>query len=132
MAKLTPAQAELFKAANYAVLTTVRADGSPHNTPIWVDIDDNGTVSWNTAEGRAKHRHVLADPRVAITIMQEPYKWVSITGRSTFTSEGADAQIDKLALKYLGEETYPWRKEGEVRIGAVVEIEKIDSFGIEG
>lgn len=131
MATLTPAQAELFKEPNYAVLTTLRADGSPHNTPIWVDFDGTN-VTFNTAVGRAKHRHIEKDGRIAITVMKEPYKWISITGRATLSTDGADAAIDALALKYLGEEKYPWRAEGEVRIGAVVAIDKVDVFGIEG
>jgi PPOX class probable F420-dependent enzyme len=131
VATLTPAQAELFAEANYAVLTTLRADGSPHNTVIWVD-DDGSTISFNTAVGRAKHRHVERDPRVAITIVKEPYKWITVTGRATLTTDGADEQIDRLAKKYLGEEKYPWRAEGEVRIGATIAIDKIDTTGVEG
>ena len=73
MATLTPAQAELFQEANYAVLTTLRADGSPHNTVVWVDWDGSN-VSFNTVIGRAKHRHLERDPRVTLTIMKEPYK----------------------------------------------------------
>lgn len=133
MASLTPAQAELFKEANYAVLTTIRADGSPHNTPVWVDIDGGGTVSINTVIGRAKHRHLERDPRIALTLMKEPYKWVSITGRvSGTTTDGANDQIDKLAKKYLGEDKYPWHHEGDVRIAATIAIDKVDSFGVEG
>lgn len=131
MATLTPAQAELFAEPNYAVLTTLRADGSPHSTVIWVDYDGS-TISINTAVGRAKHRHIERDPRVAITIVKEPYKWITVTGRATLTTDGADAQIDRLAKKYLGEDTYPWRGEGEVRIGATIAIDKIDAMGVEG
>ncbi len=132
MATLTPVQAELFKAANYAVLSTLRADGSPHNTPVWVDYDGSN-VSINTVIGRAKHRHIERDPRVTLTIMAEPYKWISVSGRITgMSTDGADAQIDRLAKKYLGEDKYPWHYEGDVRIGAVLAIDKIDSLGIEG
>lgn len=132
MATLTPAQAELFKAANYAVLTTLRADGSPHNTPVWVDYD-GVNVSFNTVIGRAKHRHLEHDPRVTVTIMEEPYKWISVSGRvASMSTDGADDQIDRLAKKYLGEDKYPWHHDGDVRIGAVLAIDKIDSLGIEG
>ena len=130
MATLTPAQAELFKEANYAVLTTLRADGSPHNTVIWLEYAGE-QVSFNTAVGRAKHRHIDRDGRVSITIVKEPYKWVSVSGRASFTTDGADDQIDRLAQKYLGEDKYPWRAEGEVRISANIAIDKIDSFGLE-
>ena len=116
MATLTPAQAELFQEANYAVLTTLRADGSPHNTVV----------------GRAKHRHLERDPRVSLTIVKEPYKWVTASGRGALSTDGANDQIDRLAKKYLGEEKYPWPAEGDVRIGVTLAIDRIDSFGIEG
>ena len=131
MATLTPAQAELFKEANYAVLTTLRADGSPHNTVIWLELDGDG-ISFNTAAGRAKPRHIERDGRVSVTIVKEPYKWVSVTGRATMTTDGADDQIDRLAKKYLGEDKYPWRAAGEVRLSVRIAIDKIDAFGLEG
>ena len=130
MATLTPAQAELFQEANYAVLTTLRADGSPHNTVVWVDWDGSN-VSFNTVIGRAKHRHLERDPRVTLTIMKEPYKWVSVSGRGTLSTAGADDQIDRLAKKYLGEEKYPWSAEGDVRIGVALSIDKIDAYGFD-
>ena len=35
------------------------------------------------------------------------YKWLAVDGRAEVTTEGADAQIDKLAKKYLGVDDYP-------------------------
>jgi len=35
------------------IVTTLRDDGSPHSTVVWVDVED-GKVSFNTARGRAK------------------------------------------------------------------------------
>ncbi len=46
-------------------MTTLRADGSPHSTVVWVDCDGDD-VLFNTARGRAKERHLLADPRVSV------------------------------------------------------------------
>ena len=64
--------------------------------------------------------------------MKEPYKWISISGRATLSTDGADAAIDRLAKKYLGEDGYPFRAEGEVRIGATIALDRIDAFGFEG
>lgn len=130
MAALTSAQAELFQEANYAVLTTLRADGSPHNTVVWVEWDGSN-VSFNTVIGRAKHGHLERDPRVTVTIVKEPYKWISVSGRGALSTDGANDQIDRLAKKYLGEEKYPWSAEGDVRIGVTLAIDKIDAFGFD-
>ena len=129
MATLSAAQAELFEEANCAVLTTLRADGSAHNTVIWVDYD-GGAVSFSTLVGRAKEQHLARDPRATITIVKEPFKWISISGRVTLSSEGAEEQLDRLAQKYIDEAVYPWRAEGDVRVSVTLEIDMIDAYGI--
>jgi PPOX class probable F420-dependent enzyme len=114
------------------VVTDLREDGSPHSTPVWVDVE-NGKISFNTALGRAKPRHLEKDPRIALIVTdpQDPYKWVSVSGRAEFTEQGADEQIDKLAKKYLGRDEYPWRKPDETRVKVVIEPETVESSGID-
>ncbi len=64
---LTAEQARLFREPNLGVLATIRRDGTPHLTTVWVDYD--GTyVLVNTAEGRAKPRHIRRDPRVSLLV----------------------------------------------------------------
>lgn len=114
------------------VATTLRSDGSPHSTVVWVDVDDEGP-SFNTAEGRAKPRHLERDPRLSLTVVdpQDQYRWIAISGRVELTTEGADAQIDKLAKKYLDADSYPWRKPDETRLRVRIRPERIDSYGLE-
>jgi hypothetical protein len=38
-----------------------------------------------------------------------------------YTGDRAEADIDSLAKKYLGEDVYPWRKPGEKRVTFLVE-----------
>src|SRR3954447_26640982 len=101
MPKLTKSQLEFLENPFPAIVTTIREDGSPHNTVVWVDVDD-GKPSFNTAKGRAKPNHLERDPRVAMTVVDEndPYKWLAIAGRAELTTDGANEQIDKLAKKY--------------------------------
>jgi PPOX class probable F420-dependent enzyme len=112
--------------------TTLRQDGSPHNTIVWVDTE-NGVVSFNTAVGRAKERHLRTDPRAAMTVVDpgNPWRWVSVSGPAELTFEGADQQIDKLAKKYLGQDEYPWRRPTEQRIKVRIEPERVDSAGFD-
>jgi PPOX class probable F420-dependent enzyme len=112
------------------VVTTLRPDGSPHSTVVWVDEDD-GDLLFNTAEGRAKPRHLRADPRVAITMVDpaDQYRWISVSGTAELTDEGAREHIDKLARKYLGGDDYPWYR-GEQRLIVRIKPEKIDAYGV--
>ena len=115
------------------ILTDLREDGSPHSTVVWVDVED-GKVSFNTARGRAKPSHLEHDPRASLLVIDpnDPFKWVSISGRAELTEEGADEQIDKLAKKYLGKDEYPWRNPQEQRVKVLIEPEKVDASGFDG
>jgi PPOX class probable F420-dependent enzyme len=106
--QLTDDHAALFSAANYGVVTTIRDDGSPQSTVVWVDLEDDGTPSFNTARGRIKPANLERNPRVALLVVKEGdfYTWLSIDGRVELTAEGAEEQIDKLSRKYDGE---PWQ-----------------------
>jgi PPOX class probable F420-dependent enzyme len=113
-------------------VTTLRQDGSPHSTIVWVDVD-GGRVSFNTARGRAKSVHLEQDPRASVLVVDpnDSHKWVSVSGHAELTEEGADAQIDKLAKKYIGEDTYPWRTAEETRVKVLIDADKVDAAGFD-
>jgi PPOX class probable F420-dependent enzyme len=113
-----------------AVLATVMPDGSPQATPVWFDFTD-GKIRVNTARGRVKDRNMTQNAKVALSIVdpENPYRHLQIRGViSRATEEGADAHIDSLAKKYLGQDTYPFRREGEVRV--TYEIDPISVSGM--
>jgi PPOX class probable F420-dependent enzyme len=133
MAKLKDEQRKFLDQNPYVgTVTTLRGDGSPHSTIVWVDVED-GKVSFNTATGRAKPRHLEHDPRASLLVVDpnDSYRWIAISGHAELTDEGADAQIDKLAKKYLGRDEYPWRKPAEQRLKVLIEPEKVDSYGFD-
>jgi PPOX class probable F420-dependent enzyme len=122
---------EILNDKNFAHVATIREDGTPHVTPVWVDVDD-GHVVLNTAEGRAWPKLARRDPRVTITVqnLENPYEYVTIRGRvDEVTDEGADEHIDSMAKKYLGEDEYPFRQPGEERIKFRIRPEKVTVQG---
>jgi PPOX class probable F420-dependent enzyme len=123
--KLSPQEVELLNEAQIANVATVMADGTPQVTPVWIDTDGEH-VLFNTAKGRVKHRNLVRNPKVAISVVDrnDPYRLVVLRGTAEFIEEGADAHIDKLAKKYLDADTYPWRKEEEQRVIVKVTPEK--------
>jgi PPOX class probable F420-dependent enzyme len=133
MAKLDDAQADFLRNPYYAVVTTVRPDGTPHSTVVWVDTDD-GDVLFNTAEGRLKPQYMRADPNVSVAVVDpnNGYHSLVVSGKAELSHDGADAHIDKLAKKYLDADTYPFRKEGEVRVIVRVKPERIAAAGFDG
>ncbi len=96
-----------------------------------MDVQDGKPVL-NTAEGRAWPRNLQRDPHVTLTVqnMENPYEYVSIRGTvSSREHDGADAHIDKLAMKYLGQESYPFRQPGEQRVIIRVDPDYVHVFG---
>src|ERR1043165_3349375 len=47
-------------------VATTNADGSPHVTPMWVDLHDD-LVLFNTTVGRVKEHNLRRDPRVCLS-----------------------------------------------------------------
>ena len=131
MKELTDAQRRFLEQPFAAVATTLRRDGSPHNTVVWVDVDDD-LPSFNTALGRAKPNHLEHDDRVALTVVDpnDMYRWLAIDGRATLTTEGADEQIDKLSEKYTGNPVYQGRVPGQQRVKVRIAPERITAYGV--
>ncbi|HEY8629263.1 MAG TPA: PPOX class F420-dependent oxidoreductase [Gaiellaceae bacterium] len=133
MAKLEEKRRKFLDESPYVgVATTLREDGSPHSTIVWVDVEGD-KVSFNTALGRAKPKHLEHDSRASLLMVDpnDAFKWVAVSGPAEMTEEGADAQIDKLAKKYLGKDEYPWRNPEETRVKVLIEPEKVDATGFD-
>jgi PPOX class probable F420-dependent enzyme len=129
MPKLTDWQAELLRGRNWGNLATLRADGSPHVTPVWVDYDGEFPLV-NSAYGRAKVRHIQRDPRVSLAVLptdnlQRGY--VALSGTAELVDDGAVEQIHRLAKKYLGREEYALRP-GERRVTIRIHPQRISGY----
>lgn len=122
---------DLFQKKAFGAFTTLMPDGSPQTTPVWVDYQ-GGEIWINSAVGRQKDVNVRRDPRVAVTIVDpdNPYRYVEVRGHvKTITQDGADAHIDAMARKYIGQDKYPWRNPGEQRVLYKIEIVKTHTMG---
>jgi PPOX class probable F420-dependent enzyme len=109
---------------SFWTLATINPDGSPQATVVWADLRD-GRIVVNSALGRKKPRNLGRNPQVALAWYDpdSPYSNISIQGRvvDTYTGDQAEADIDALAKKYLDQEVYPYRQEGERRVSYLIE-----------
>jgi PPOX class probable F420-dependent enzyme len=122
---------DLFQKRAFAHLATLMPDGSPQVTPVWVDFDGTHVIV-NTARGRQKDRNLQKDARVAVEIQDpdNPYRYVQVRGRvAEMVEQGADASIDQLARKYMGVDTYPYRRPDEQRVIVKISVEKVSGMG---
>ena len=115
----------------FAHLATLMPDGSPQVTPVWF-FYDNGKFIVNTARGRVKDKNMTKNARVALSITDpdNAYTHIAVRGKiANVTEEGADANIDALAKKYLGKDKYPFRQPGEVRVIYEIEPTSVSAMG---
>jgi PPOX class probable F420-dependent enzyme len=122
---------DLFQKKTFAHLATLMADGSPQVTPVWFDFDGSH-IRVNSAKGRVKDRNMRRRGQIALAIQdpENPYRYVAVRGRvEEITEAGADAHIDSLAKKYLGQDRYPNRQPGEVRVIYKIRPERVSTMG---
>jgi PPOX class probable F420-dependent enzyme len=116
--------ASILREKAIAHVAVVDEDGLPHVSPVWVDVDAEGNVLMNTAEGRVKDRLLQPGAPVAISATRpgDDYESILVRGKvASRSAEGGDAGIDALAKKYLDADTYPFRQPGEVRLNIVIQ-----------
>ena len=117
----------LLNGKNLVFLATTMADGSPQVTPVWGNFADS-YILINTAEGRIKHKNILRDPRVAISVVdvKNPLDMTSIRGEVVeILPDYEYKHADFLTKQYMGKEKYPFKQLDEKRITLKIEPKKI-------
>ncbi|MEI8105751.1 MAG: PPOX class F420-dependent oxidoreductase [Actinomycetes bacterium] len=128
MAGLTDAQAQILLDPNFAVIATVRPDGSPQSSVVWIDWDGEAAV-FTTTRPRAKGRYLERDPRVSISVfdLENPYRYVEIQGVAELSDDGAAEHIHAMSHKYSGAD-YP---EPDGRLLVRVKPVRVHAMGVE-
>ncbi|MFD8672392.1 PPOX class F420-dependent oxidoreductase [Streptomyces seoulensis] len=87
----------------FIVVGTVQPDGSPQMSPVWVKRDGDDVLISTTVD-RRKEKNLKRDPRVTVVVVdpENPYEYAEIRGTAEMTTEGGQALIDELSLKYTG------------------------------
>jgi PPOX class probable F420-dependent enzyme len=125
---LSQATLDLLDGKNYAVLATVNPDGSPQTSVVWIGRD-GGDLLFSTVAGRVKHRNMLRDPRVSVTVIDsaDPENYVELRGRASMTPDTGRRVDTELSWKYDGKDPGPDRP-GAVRLVVRVTVEKATGY----
>ena len=80
----TPDQDKFVRSMKWAVVTSLRKDGSPTNSVIFFAVDGDELL-FSTTKDRVKGKTLKRDPRAVITVLDEgaPYRFVSVEGPAT-------------------------------------------------
>ena len=114
--KLPDLARQLIDDKNIAHFATLKTDGNPHITPVWIDRQED-IILVNTTRKRLKTRNVEKDKRVALSITDQTdstptgqYTWVSIIGEVIeITDDNAEIHRDQLTQKYINQPEFPWK-----------------------
>lgn len=119
--QLSESAIRLIDGRNYAVLATVNADGSPQTSVMWVGRDGNDLL-FSTVEGRRKHRNMVRDPRVSVTVIDsaDPESYVELRGTASMTPDTGRQFDTRLSWKYDGKDP------GEDQPGAVRVVVRVE------
>ncbi|MEW2811018.1 PPOX class F420-dependent oxidoreductase [Streptomyces massasporeus] len=115
-------------------LSTVKADGSPHVTPVWFLLDGDDIVLTTQKDG-VKGRNLAHDGRFALCVDDDhpPYAFVILQGHAD-TSANPDEMLHwggLLGTRYMGEDRtqeYAARNGGPGNLLVRAHIDKVIAF----
>ena len=114
--KLPDLARKLIDDKNIGHFATLKKDGNPHITAVWIDRQED-IILVNTTRKRLKTRNAQKDKRVALSITDQTnatptgqYTWVSIIGEVIeITDDNAETHRDQLTQKYINQPEFPWK-----------------------
>lgn len=105
MPKLNQRQLALLRGKNFGVVATLRPDGSPQTSVVWLDTDGEHVI-FNTTNARAKARYLRRDPRVSVSVWDhdDPEQYFEVAGTAELIEAGANEHMHTLSRKYWGKD----------------------------
>jgi PPOX class probable F420-dependent enzyme len=93
----------LFDGKNFAVLSTLEPDGTPHSTVVWAKRDGDD-ILFALPKSRRKTANLNRDPRATVVIFDaaNPYESAQVQGTVTLEDDPNGTLIDDLSHKYRG------------------------------
>jgi PPOX class probable F420-dependent enzyme len=84
----TEDQDKFVRSQRWAVVTSLRRDGSPTNSVVFYALEGDSLIFSTTAD-RLKTKTLQADPRCAVTVLDEgsPFRFVTIEGPATIVEQ---------------------------------------------
>jgi len=88
-----------------AYLSTIDLQGYPHTVPVWFAVEGD-TLIFSTTRGRARVKHILANPKGAVTIggnLDEKEGYL-IKGEFNIEEDPSQSLINQILNRYLSGE----------------------------
>ena len=100
---------DLIRSGQLAHFTTIAADGRPHTTVVWVDLDESGDeIVIAKLSPDQKLKNIARDPRVTLSIeaaegdFMGMRNYLVVEGEAYVTEGGAVPLLRTLGKRYIG------------------------------
>jgi PPOX class probable F420-dependent enzyme len=117
---------------HHAVICTLRQNGEPAMSPIFVVVDDDGNAVVSSRETAYKVKHLRRDPRAWLCVMNDQFygPWVSVAGTATIVSlpEAMEGLVDyyrKASGEHPDWDDYRQAMERDQRVLVRIAIERV-------
>jgi PPOX class probable F420-dependent enzyme len=88
------------------MLATTCRDGRPHVVPVWYDVDDDGSIVFNTAADTVKGRNVRRDGHAALCVQDDrpPFSFVTVSGPAAWSDDLPEVRrwATRIGGRYMG------------------------------
>ena len=127
------ALAFLVAAPRTAQVATVRSDGRPHISTVWIDLDE-GSVVFTTWHTSVKAQNIRRDPRISLIVDDErpPFSYVVVEGEALLIDEPDPDELrgwaTRIARRYMGDDladAFGWRNGVPGELQVRVRLERI-------
>lgn len=104
----TAEQDAFISNSKWAVVTTLRRDGSPSSSVVFY-VRDGDEILFSTTVDRLKAKSLRRDPRIAVTVLDDgaPYGYVTVEGTAVFVDRDVRAHSERIYRSFRGPEWSP-------------------------
>jgi hypothetical protein len=102
-AEFTAADREFLATPRMGFLTVPAGTGIPQPRPVWFEITDDGVVQLFSEAASPKVRRLRRDPRASLVVansVDEPARWIAISGSAAVEEDGVPELADRLGRRY--------------------------------
>lgn len=132
---LHPAARALIKSRPCAHLVTIRPNGRPHVSFIWLDVTDEGQIQFGTPPWRVKGKNLAQDPNCILSIQDNQkgdnglLRHLLIDGVASIDHDLERGQrfMDQLFYEYTGSPVFGLSEPGHVLV--TVDITRVSGVG---
>lgn len=136
MATFPDSAKQLIRSGPLGHLVTIRSDGAPQVTCVWVAVDGETLLTAHLNPGQRKLENVRRDPRVVIsfegTEVQPPglRQYLVVRGTAEIEEGGAPELLQELAHVYLGPEVkFPPMDEPPPGVRLRISVDRVGGIG---